>query len=161
MEQMLIAATAAVDLLKQKNLTVATAESCTGGLISAAITSVSGASSVFECGIVSYSNRIKCEVLGVDERILERCSAVSQETAIAMAVAARRRSGADIGIAVTGNAGPEPSEGKPVGMVFVALSDDRMSRVSELALAGLGREAIREAAVLEAFRLLMQAAAQH
>lgn len=110
--------TAAVQALRQKGLTVATAESCTGGLVAARLTEVPGASAVFGCGIVSYNNTVKAEVLGVDPAIIEQYTAVSAETAAAMAEAVRKKSGADIGIGVTGNAGPTASEGQPVGLVL-------------------------------------------
>ena len=107
-------------LLKEKGLTAATAESCTCGMIAETITSVPGASCVFHCGIVAYSNEIKERVLGVKPETIARFSAVSGETAAEMAAGARKVSGADIALSVTGNAGPEPSEGKPVGEVWIA-----------------------------------------
>ena len=98
-----------VQRLQQAGLQLAAAESCTGGLIAARITSVSGASGVFHCGMVTYSNDMKEKMLGVSHETLQRCSAVSAETAAEMAAGARRFSGADIAVSVTGNAGPEPS----------------------------------------------------
>ncbi len=95
-----------VDLLKEKGLKVATAESLTGGLVSERITSVAGVSEVFECGVCSYSNRIKHEVLGVPSEVLEKYTEYSAETAVEMAKGIRCISGADIGISTTGMAGP-------------------------------------------------------
>ncbi len=115
-----------VKLLKEKKMTVATAESCTGGLIAKRITDISGSSSVFECGIVSYSNRIKSEILGVSEETLAKYGAVSEQTAREMVSGALKVSGADIAVSVTGIAGPD-SDGtdKPVGLVYIAVSDGK------------------------------------
>lgn len=106
---------AVVTLLKEKGKKIATAESCTAGMLSGRLTEVSGVSSVFECGIAAYSKEIKHQVLGVPEELLEKYGAVSAEVASAMAVGARRVGQADLGIGITGVAGPETSEGKPGG----------------------------------------------
>lgn len=124
--------TAAVQMLLKQGLTVASAESCTGGYISKRLTDVSGCSSVFQYGFVTYSNEAKEKLLGVPHEVLERYSAVSAETAMEMAKGARRVSGADIGIASTGNAGPGASEGKPVGEVYIAVDSDWFSEVVPL-----------------------------
>lgn len=114
-----------IRLLKEKGKTLTTAESCTGGLIAKRLTDVSGASAVFECGIVSYSNRIKTQLLGVREETLRRYGAVSAQTAREMAVGARRMANADLAVAVTGIAGPLSDDTqKPVGLVFIALADE-------------------------------------
>ncbi len=113
-----------VALLLDKHITVATAESCTGGMLSAAITSVSGASEIFSHGIAAYSATAKNELLNVPASTLEEHGTVSEQTAIAMADGIRRKSGAQIGIAVTGVAGPSPSEGHPVGTVYIALANE-------------------------------------
>lgn len=115
--------TAVVKKLKEKSLTLATAESCTGGLIGKRITDVSGSSAVFECGIISYSNQIKAKILGVNEDDLKNYGAVSEPVARQMALGALKLSGADIAVGVTGIAGPE-SDGtdKPVGLSFIALA---------------------------------------
>ncbi|MCR5635636.1 MAG: competence/damage-inducible protein A [Clostridiales bacterium] len=117
--------TALVELLKANNITVSTAESCTGGLISKLITDVSGASTVFECGICSYSNRIKSGVLNVSEDILSEYGAVSHQTAIQMAENVRNIVGSDIALSVTGLAGPQGDERKPVGLVYIGISSKR------------------------------------
>ena len=156
--------TAAVQMLHQKGLTVATAESCTGGMVAARLTEVPGASAVFGCGIVSYNNTVKAEVLGVDPAVIERHTAVSAETAAAMAKAVRRRSGADIGIGVTGNAGPSASEGQPVGLVFVAVESDRYSHVSRLFIDrhdADARQLIRHFAAQKALSLILRAAGHY
>lgn len=115
--------TAVVKKLKKKSLTLATAESCTGGLIGKRITDVSGSSSVFECGIISYSNEIKSKILGVSEDDLRQHGAVSEPVARQMALGALKISGADIAIGVTGIAGPESDNtNKPVGLSFIALA---------------------------------------
>ncbi len=122
-----------VKLLKEKNLTFTCAESCTGGLIAKRITDVSGSSSVFECGVVSYSNRIKHEILGVKTETLEKFGAVSEECAREMVRGVLALTGADIAVAITGIAGPS-SDGtdKPVGLVYIAFSDGKATIVKKL-----------------------------
>ena len=145
------------------DLTIATAESCTGGLVAQRITSVPGASSVFEWGVVTYSCETKRKLLGVSQKTLDTYGAVSPQTAMAMARRARVKSGADIGISVTGNAGPEPSEGKPVGLVYVGLDCDRCTTAQELhiqTMAHDGREYIREMAASRALHLALETARQ-
>ena len=111
------------NLLKEKNLTIATAESCTGGLISHSITNISGSSDYFDRGIVSYSNNAKVELLDVSEELLEKYGAVSEQVAKAMAEGVRNKSNVDIGIATTGIAGPTGGTiEKPVGLVYIAVS---------------------------------------
>lgn len=111
-------------LLKEKGLKLATAESCTGGLLSKRLTEIPGSSEVFECGIVSYANAIKSKLLGVKPETLDRFGAVSKETACAMARGALLQSGADLAVSITGIAGPGGgTDEKPVGTVYVALSD--------------------------------------
>ena len=108
-------------LLIRKGLTLATAESCTGGLIAHRITGVPGSSAYFELGFVTYSNRSKTEELGVKAATIKRCGAVSPEVARAMAEGARKAAGAGCSIAVTGIAGPISDESeKPVGLVYIA-----------------------------------------
>ncbi len=121
-----------VKLLKEKNLTFTCAESCTGGLIAKRITDVSGSSSVFECGVVSYSNRIKHEILGVKTQTLEKFGAVSEECAREMVSGVLALTRADIAVAVTGIAGPS-SDGtdKPVGLVYIAFSDGKATIVKK------------------------------
>jgi len=110
-------------LLREKGWSIAIAESCSGGLISHRLTNVAGASNYFERAIVAYSNKAKTEVLGVSSEIIQRHGAVSEETALAMAEGVRNGSKVDIGLAVTGIAGPSGgTEEKPVGTVFIALS---------------------------------------
>ncbi|MBM3775929.1 MAG: competence/damage-inducible protein A [Acidobacteria bacterium] len=112
------------ELLRKSSATLAVAESCTGGLLGERLTSVAGSSDYFLGGFICYSNRLKTELLGVSEQMLEEFGAVSKEVAEAMAAGARRRTGATYALAVTGVAGPGGgSEQKPVGSVFVGLAD--------------------------------------
>ncbi len=152
--------TAAVRALREKGLTVATAESCTGGYLSKRITEVAGSSEVFGCGITSYANEVKEKLLGVSHRTLETVGAVSEETALQMAEGVRRVSGADIGLSTTGIAGPGGgSEEKPVGLVYVGVSSAWHSQVLELHLArgyDNERELIRYLAASHALRLLLR-----
>lgn len=124
---------AVIPMLIEKNLKLATAESCTGGLIGKRITNVSGASKVFDCGIISYSNEIKHRILGVSEEALKEYGAVSAEVAKQMAKGALAVSGADIAVSVTGIAGPN-SDGtsKPIGLSYIALADKDNVWVKEL-----------------------------
>lgn len=124
---------AVVGMLKEHHLKVATAESCTGGLIAKRITDVPGASEVFECGIISYANGIKHKVLGVSEDDLNKYGAVSEPVANQMAQGALKVSGADIAVSVTGIAGPDSdSTGKPVGLVYIGLADKENVWVREI-----------------------------
>ena len=153
--------TAAVRLLTEKGLKVAVAESCTGGYLAKRITDVSGSSKVFECGICSYSNRIKHQLLGVSERTLEEYGAISEQTATEMASGVRKLSGADIGISVTGNAGPTADEGKEVGLVYIGVDSPKLTRVFTLNVNRRdqdARETIRYLASSHALSLILKAA---
>ena len=152
---------AAVTALRQKGLTVSTAESCTGGGVAKRITEVPGASQVLQAGICTYTNRMKAELLGVKERTLQNYGAVSERTALEMAQGVRIRTGADIGVSVTGVAGPDPSEGKPVGLVFVSVSSQWYEQTVQLHLArgsGNERERVRHQAENHALYAVLQAA---
>ncbi|MBQ8134413.1 MAG: CinA family protein [Clostridia bacterium] len=151
-----------VSVLKSKKLKIATAESLTGGMISKMITEVSGASAVLECGICSYSNRIKHEILGVSSETLEKYTEYSAQTACEMAEGVRKLSGADIGISTTGIAGPGGgSEEKPVGLVYIGISS-KLGTFSEKLLLGNGaekeRELIREQTARKALETALAAA---
>lgn len=145
-------------LLREKNLQLATAESCTAGLLSAAVTAVPGASAVFTCGVAAYSNDIKRTVLGVPAATLDTVGAVSAETAVAMADGVRRLADAAIGVSVTGVAGPDTEEGKPVGTVFLALANASRVWVREMQPSPdcTTREAVREKAVAIALDMIGQ-----
>lgn len=134
---------------------IATAESCTGGMISGAVTSVSGSSAVIELGICSYSNRIKSEVLGVGADILEKYTEYSVQCAQAMADGARRLSGADYAVSTTGVAGPSGGSGEhPVGEVCIAVSGRDGCRGERFIFTG-NRDNIRAAAAVKALELLL------
>ena len=145
-------------LLREKNLQLATAESCTAGLLSAAVTAVPGASAVFTCGVAAYSNDIKRTVLGVPAATLDTVGAVSAETAVAMADGVRRLADTAIGVSVTGVAGPDTEEGKPVGTVFLALANASRVWVREMQPSPdcTTREAVREKAVAIALEMIGQ-----
>ena len=137
----------------EKNVTFGTAESCTGGLISASVTDVAGASAVFFGGIVSYDNSIKEKLLGVPAQTLAEKGAVSPETARAMSVGARRALGVDYAVAVTGFAGPG---GDNVGLVYVSVASENGVTVTENHFSG-DREAVRLQTVEKALTLLTEA----
>ncbi len=117
-------------LLSGRHLTVATMESCTGGLLASTITDVPGSSAYFKGGFVSYTNEMKV-ALGVDPHLIEKYGAVSRRVVMAMAEAARRQLGADIGLSVTGVAGPDAMEGKPPGLAYIGIADGATSRSVE------------------------------
>lgn len=136
--------TVCVQLLAQQQKQLATAESCTGGMLSERITSVPGASEVFGFGLCSYANNIKQQVLGVHAETLASHGAVSPQTAAEMAFGAMRVAGADIGIGITGIAGPGGgTQQKPVGLVYVAAAQGAKAMVKQLHLGGRGREIVR------------------
>jgi nicotinamide-nucleotide amidase len=146
-----------VGLLKEQGKTLATAESCTGGLLSMRLTRIPGASAVFEYGVCTYANRIKAKMLHVPEAVLEQFGAVSPQTALAMARGVREEGGADLGVSITGIAGPEGgTPEKPVGLVYVALCDGENAWVKELRLhrSGREREYIRSLAAMQALDLV-------
>jgi nicotinamide-nucleotide amidase len=151
--------TAALDLLalcRAGRLKIATAESCTGGLVAATLTEVPGSSDVVDCGFVTYSNAAKQTMLGVPPNTLSRHGAVSSETAAAMAAGALTKSAADLSIAVTGIAGPGGgSKQKPVGLVyFAAAARDGRVIARSRRFGKIGRRRVRERSVAEALDLL-------
>ena len=145
-----------LDRCRQAGLKLTTAESCTGGLLSAALTDIAGSSDVFDRGFVTYSNDAKMDMLGVSETILTSYGAVSEETARAMAAGALSESGADLAVAVTGIAGPGGgSDDKPVGLVHIAAAHQSGDIVHQKTLFGdIGRSAIRHASLIKAFDLV-------
>ena len=147
-----LAATVVGELL-EAGLTVGTAESLTGGLVCAALTSVPGASAVVRGGVVAYATDVKSGVLGVDGDLLAREGAVCAPVATWLAEGVRRVLACEVGVSTTGVAGPDPSDGRPVGTVFVAASGPWGILVEEHALTG-DREEIRGASVDAALRLL-------
>jgi nicotinamide-nucleotide amidase len=159
-EALRAAARQVLDACRAKNLKLAVAESCTGGLLAAALTEIPGSSDVLDRGFIPYSNAAKQAMLGVPPSVLERKGAVSKETAEAMATGALERSGADVTAAVTGVAGPGGGTvQKPVGLVYFAAtrrSGPLLSR--ERRYGDLGRAEIRRRSVLEALAMLAELA---
>ncbi len=153
--QLLQSAQIVVDLLKANNLKIATAESCTGGMVSCCITAISGASQVLELGITSYSNKIKNQILKVKKETLENLGAISGDTAKQMAENIRKISGADIGVSVTGAAGPDSSEGHNAGFVIIALSGRSKTITKQLNIEPKSRDFVREQAVFQLFELII------
>lgn len=153
-----------VAVLRERSLTVATAESLTGGLVGAALTDVPGASAVYRGGLIVYATALKAALAGVSDHTLATDGPVAATTATELARGAARVCGADWGLATTGVAGPEPQDGHPVGQVFVAVAgpgprvggEDRPVRVRELDLGG-DRAAIRAQTVQAVFALLLDA----
>lgn len=141
--------------LKEKNLILTTAESCTGGMIASAIVNVGGASNVFHEGYITYCDEAKMRILGVKEETLKKYKAVSAETACEMAQGALRISHADIAVSVTGVAGPSMEDGKPVGLVYIGCSYSKGTRAVRFHFKG-DRAAIRYAAAKEALKLVLE-----
>jgi nicotinamide-nucleotide amidase len=147
-----------LNLCKDKNILLATAESCTGGLIAAALTEIAGSSAVVDRGFVTYSNEAKQKMLGVKGETLERVGAVSKEVAIEMARGAVRRSNASLAVAVTGIAGPGGgTEEKPVGLVHIAAMYGRKTLHEEHLFGPLTRSEIRLKTVRAALLLCVRA----
>ncbi|WP_314033982.1 nicotinamide-nucleotide amidohydrolase family protein [Dietzia sp. CH92] len=152
------AARAAVGALRARGWTLGTAESLTAGLVAATVAEVPGASAVLRGGLIVYATSLKHELADVPSEVLDRHGAVSPETARALAVGAARRCGADVGVGLTGVAGPDTQEGRPVGTVYVGLSvPGRPAWSVPLSLPG-DRAAIRRAACEAALGLLVTAA---
>ena len=149
-----------LDLCRRRGLHIATAESCTGGLVAAALTEIAGSSDVVECGFVTYSNAAKETMLGVPAATLKQHGAVSEQTAAAMAAGALARSPADLAVAITGIAGPGGgSRQKPVGLVcFAAASRDGRRLARSRRYGKIGRRRVRERSVAEALELLQELA---
>jgi nicotinamide-nucleotide amidase len=143
-----------VAMLTERGLTVAVAESLTGGQLCAALTEVPGASAAVRGGVVAYATATKHTVLGVDAALVAGRGPVDPDVAVAMAEGVRRRFDADLGVATTGVAGPEPQDGHPVGEVYVALADSRGATVERLALAG-DRADIQRATVGRAVQMVL------
>lgn len=143
------------ELLKARNLTVATAESCTGGLLVSRLTDVAGSSAYVKGGVVAYCNEIKRDVLHVKAETLKEFGAVSRQTAEQMAMNVRNIFGAAIGLSTTGVAGPLPSEDKPVGLVYIAVIGETFSEIKECHFSGT-RSEIKAQTVETVFNLLAE-----
>jgi nicotinamide-nucleotide amidase len=145
-----------IESAERNGQVIATAESCTGGLVAAAITDWPGASNVFDRGFVTYSNAAKTDMLGVDPSLIERVGAVSPDVAIAMAEGALTHSTASLAVSITGIAGPGGSEHKPEGRVCFGLaSTGQATRVETIDFGPLGRDKVRQAARDHALDLLL------
>ena len=145
------------DVLKRlEGKTIVTAESITGGGIGSALTAVSGSSAVYKGGIISYTNAVKHNLLGVDYALLNTFGAVSAPVAEAMALGARKALEADVAVSVTGLAGPGGDEfGNPVGTVFIGFSNEKITSVKECHFTG-SREEIREKTIQAALELVLE-----
>lgn len=147
-----------VRALRDKGWKLATAESCTGGLVAGAVTDVAGSSDVFDRGFVTYSNAAKTDMLGVSADMIRLYGAVSEEVARAMSEGALRHSAADVAVAITGIAGPGGgSDGKPVGLVHFACATKTRTEHIEIRFGDLGRAVVRQAAVRQALQLVLLA----
>ncbi|MBQ0900812.1 CinA family protein [Micromonospora sp. U21] len=144
-----------VHSLSQRHETLATVESLSGGLLAASIVEIAGVSGVYQGGLVVYATGLKAELAGVPAELLAERGPVDPDVAAALAEGGRKRCGADWGLATTGVAGPEPQDGKPVGLVYVAVAGPNGGEVRQLDLDG-GRDHVRSAAVTEALRLLAE-----
>lgn len=138
-----------------KNFTIACAESCTGGLVMSRLTDFAGASAHVKGGVVAYVNEIKNKILRVEEETLKNFGAVSSQTALEMATNVREIFSSTIGLSTTGVAGPDKSEGKPVGLVYAAIVGENFSEVKEFHFSG-SRSEIKMQAADAAFELLMR-----
>jgi nicotinamide-nucleotide amidase len=149
-----------LDLCRGRRLTIATAESCTGGLVAGTLTDIPGSSDVIDRAFVTYSNDAKRAMLGVHATTLATFGAVSKETATQMAVGALERAGVDLAVSITGIAGPGgATPGKPVGLVhFAAAARDGRIIHRECRFGAIGRTAVRLRSVVEALRMLMELA---
>ena len=151
-----------ITLARQRGAMIATAESCTGGLIAGAITDIPGSSDVFDRGFVTYSNAAKSDMLGVENATIETFGAVSEEVARAMASGALQRSDATIAVSVTGIAGPGGSDHKPEGRVCFGLAQTGQDIYSQtIEFGAIGRLEVRQATVKHALSLLADAISQN
>ena len=147
-----------LEACRRRELLIATAESCTGGLVAAELTRIPGSSDVFDRGFVTYSNKSKRELLSVAEDSLERFGAVSKEVAAEMALGACTHSDADMSVSVTGIAGPGGSESKPEGRVcFAVARNGALVHCACVDFGSIGRDSIRNASVKHAISLLLAA----
>jgi nicotinamide-nucleotide amidase len=142
-------------LARRHRLTIAVAESLTGGQLAAAFTAVPGASAVFRGSVTAYATDLKASVLGVDAVLLASSGAVHPEVARQMAQGVRRVCRADVGIATTGVAGPDPQDGRPVGTVYVAVAGDGSVEAEQCELAG-GRAQIQRSSTVAALQLTLR-----
>ena len=142
-------------LLMKKNMTISTAESCTGGMLAERITSVPGISAVYAGGFVTYATEEKHKLLGVSRKVLRENGAIAKKTAKQMAAGAAKATGTDVAVSVTGNAGPDAAEGKPVGLVYIGVCVDGKAVGKKYLFSG-SRAEIRSQACTEAMKLVIR-----
>ena len=146
-----------INLLKRKKLKLAIAESCTGGMLSSAITSVSGASKVFSMGLVTYSNEAKISILKVPKKIIQKHGAVSIQCCLSMVNNLSKISKSKVCVSITGIAGPKGgTKQKPVGLVYIGVKNGKKIVVSKNQFRNKGRSAIQKATVRKAFNLILK-----
>lgn len=143
-----------IKLLIEKNWQIATAESCTGGLIASTITSVCGSSNAFGYGLVTYCNEAKIKLLGVESESLDKFGAVSEQVAKQMVLGIQKLSGSDIAISATGIAGPTGDENKPVGLIFLGFAINEQTWVKKIQLSG-NRKSIQNQTVIFALNTII------
>jgi len=145
-----------VDQASAAGIVIATVESCTGGMISAAITDIAGSSRVLDRGFVTYSNAAKMDMLGVSADTLDAYGAVSEQVAAEMAAGALKHSNATLSVSVTGIAGPGGSDFKPEGRVCFGIATQSSVKTQQVDFGALGRAGVRSATVAHALELLLQ-----
>jgi nicotinamide-nucleotide amidase len=157
-EELLAIANQVIKEFGEANFTVATAESCTGGLIGGCLTAVAGSSKVFDRGFITYTNEAKIEVLDVKRELIEEHGAVSAQVASEMAIGAIAKSGSNAAVAVTGIAGPGGgTETKPVGLVYIAVatSEEEGAFVEDFNFSDMNRDEVRRETIKEALEMLL------
>jgi len=148
-----------IELLTRKKLKISVAESCTGGLLASSITSVSGASKVFNLGLVTYSNQAKIKILKVNKNIIKKYGAVSHECCLAMVNNLSGISKANINVSITGIAGPKGgTKQKPVGLVYIGIKRDAKIQINKCFFKSKKRSSIQKATVEKAFNLILKIA---
>ena len=148
-----------VKLLTKKRFKISFAESCTGGLLSSSITSISGASKIFDLGLITYSNQAKIKILKINKNIIKKYGAVSHECCAAMVKNLSRISKANINVSITGIAGPKGgTKQKPVGLVFIGLKKGKKIQINKCIFKSKNRSSIQKATVRKALNLALRAA---
>ena len=147
-----------VNRLIKKKLTISTAESCTGGLLSSFITSINGSSKVFDLGLITYSNQSKINILKIPKKIIKRYGAVSKQVCLSMVKNVYKLTKSNISLSITGIAGPRGgTKNKPVGLVYVGIKKDDKIKVKEYLFKNKGRYYIQKAAVNKSLQLIVAA----
>ncbi len=145
-----------VNKLKQKNLTISFAESCTGGLVSSCFASVSGSSKVFTCGLVTYSNKSKIDILKIPKNSIKKYGAVSEQICLSMVNQLSKISKTNISVSITGIAGPSGGTiKKPVGLVFIGIKNNNKTKVEKYLFKNKKRISIQKATLKETLRLIL------